>query len=156
MDTLKIAKLMLDAASTLSLEEVMYSLGLDSDHAETHDLVEVFDAQGKSMGVKEVLLSDEEADRRLEERVAAHNSDVAALVAAAHFLLERDLGVTSECAPGGSGLCDGLLTEDVSECRCGCHTAFFLPGTVEGVKQWHDEHHASLLADGPVITDPQQ
>jgi hypothetical protein len=52
--------------------------------------------------------------------------------------------VSAECAPGGTGNCDGLCAaHDSVECTCECHREWCttLPDTVEGVRKWHDERN---------------
>lgn len=43
------------------------------------------------------------------------------------------LTISPECAPSGSGQCDGTECTD-----CPCHDNWDLPITVAGVKVWHD------------------
>lgn len=78
----KIATLLDEAASLLGLEEVMYSLGLDSDHIQTVDYVEATLPDGSTRTVM-VPISDEEAEARLAKDIEAHERFVAALQQAA-------------------------------------------------------------------------
>lgn len=82
----EIATLLDEAASLLGLEEVMYSLGLDADHAQTVDYVEIFDAEGRPMGTKEVPLTEDEAEARLAKEVEAHETFLVRLTEAATLL----------------------------------------------------------------------
>lgn len=61
-----------------------------------------------------------------------------------------------ECSPGGSGNCEGSCERHGNECSCPCHRDANLPGTIEGVRQWHDERNdvvASFPGDGVDVED---
>lgn len=54
---------------------------------------------------------------------------------------------TRECAEGGNGQCDGNCYEHNVECSCSCHTTTSdLPQTVEGMRDWHDEHNGVIAS----------
>lgn len=57
---------------------------------------------------------------------------------------------TPECAPGGTGNCEGTCDAHGNECSCPCHTAHDLPDTVEAVRVWHDERNDVVAS----FTDP--
>lgn len=52
-----------------------------------------------------------------------------------------DHHVSSDCAPGGSGECDGTDYDTNQDCDCHCHEAMDLPNSIDGVKDWHDDYH---------------
>lgn len=55
--------------------------------------------------------------------------------------------LTDDCAPGGSGNCDGFDNGPVDECGCPCHDASDLPETTPEVKAWHDRLHDGLITE---------
>lgn len=85
MDNAKIAQMLRSAADTLALEEVMYALGLDSDHIQTVEHVEATDSNGRTHLV-EVPIDPDLAETLMDEAIAHHEAEVEALREAANFL----------------------------------------------------------------------
>lgn len=84
-----IATLLEEAAGLLGLEEVMYALGLDSDHVQTVDYVEATLPDG-STRVVEVPIPEDVAEAAMEKAIEQHGVFVGRLAEAATALREGD------------------------------------------------------------------
>lgn len=56
------------------------------------------------------------------------------------------VALSAECAPKGSGQCDGHDYDLDAPCDCPCHEVE-VPATIAEIKVWHDDMHAGRITE---------